>query len=313
MSSTKKKVSVVVPVYNEVGMLDEIAERVHKVFTDLKDYDYELVFFDDGSSDGTCRKIEELAEAYPEVKGVFYSRNFGYLKSTFYAVQQAKGDCAFLLHADLQNPPELIPEFLKKWEDGAQVVLGVKNKSKENKLMFFLRTVFYFIMIHIFGVRLVPHATEFELFDKSFVDILKQIKTNTPFLRGIISEYASRTEKVYYTQNKRKKGKSKFNLSKYYDFAICGIVQYSSHIPRRIIFINLLGILISLSELIFMFLPDLALYTLPEISNGILLRIILFGIMITGIILSFIWEYIIFAVNNSGEKIMIVEKKRINY
>ena len=147
----------------------------------------------------TREAVEKLCEKHNEVKAVFYSKNFGYLKSTFYCMQQAKGDCAIIVHADLQNPPELIPEFIEKWEKGAQVVLGVKNKSRENKFVYFLRTVFYFFMINIFGVKLIAHATEFELFDKSFIDILNNIKTNTPFLRGIVTEYASSIDCVYYT------------------------------------------------------------------------------------------------------------------
>lgn len=313
MNNDKKLVSVVVPIFNEVDMVEEIYERVNNVFCTLPDYCYELVFFDDGSTDGTCEKIEKLSVIHPEIKGVFYDKNFGYLKNTFYAVQQAKGDCAFLLHADLQNPPELIPDFIKKWENGAQVVLGIKNQSKEKKLMYFLRTVFYFIITRIFGVKIIPHATEFELFDKSFIKALKAIKTNQPFLRGIISEYASNTDRVYYTQNKRVKGKSKFNFNKYYDFAICGIVQYSSNIPRKIILVNLIGLLFAFIEFLFVFLPELKTLSAIEISNCILIRIILAGIMVSSIILSFALEYLIFLVGNSGEKPMITESKRINY
>lgn len=313
MNNERKLVSVVVPVYNEVNMIEEIFERVDKVFKTLLNYDYELVFFDDGSADGTCEKIERLSGVHPEIKGVFYSKNFGYLKNTFYAVQQAKGDCAFLLHADLQNPPELIPEFLKKWEDGAQVVLGIKNKSRENKLMFFLRTVFYYILIHIFGVGIEPHATEFELIDKSFIRILKNIKTSKPFLRGIILEYASSIERVYYVQDRRKKGKSKFNLNKYYDFALCGIVHYSSRVPRKIVFVNVIGLLAVLVEFMFVLLPEMKALTVVEISNSILLRMVLAGMMLLGMFLAFIMEYVVFLVGNSGEKPLVAERKRVNY
>lgn len=313
MNNNKKLVSIVVPIYNEVDMIHEIYDRVNNVFNELPDYDYELVFFDDGSSDGTCKKIEDLSEIHPNVKGVFYSKNFGYIKNTFYAVQQAKGDCAFLLHADLQNPPELIPEFLKKWENGAQVVLGIKNKSKENKFMYFLRSVFYFIIIHIFGVEIEAHATEFELFDKSFVEILRGIKISKPFLRKIIIDYSSNIDRVYYTQNKRKKGKSKFNLNKYYDFALCGIIQYSTRIPRKLILLNIIGLLSMAIEFLFILLPELKIMTAIEISNSLLIRLILAGIMVTGIVLAFIIEYAIFIVGNCGEMPMIVERKRINY
>ena len=228
MKIDKKTVSVVVPIYNEISLLDEIYNRINNVFKNLDNYVYEIIFFDDGSTDGTRKGIEEMCQKHEEVKAVFYSKNFGYLKNTFYCFQQAKGDCAIIVHADLQNPPELIPEFLEKWENGSQVVLGVKYQSRENKFIYFLRTVFYFLMNKVFGVNLIPHATEFELFDKSFIEILKGIKTNTPFLRGIVNEYASSIDCVYYTQDARKKGKSTFNLNKYYDFAICGITQYSA-------------------------------------------------------------------------------------
>ena len=207
---SKKLISVVIPTCNEIDVIDELYERVTNVMKSIEAYEYEIVFFDDGSTDGSKTKIEELCAEHSEVKCVMYSKNFGYLKNTFYAMQQAKGDCAIIIHADLQNPPEMIPEFIKRWEDGAQVVQGIKNQSKENKFVYFLRTVFYYLMIKFFGIKMTAHATEFELFDKSLIDVLKKIKVNSPFLRGIVSEYATRIDYIYYTQDARKKGKSKF-------------------------------------------------------------------------------------------------------
>lgn len=313
MTNDKKTVSVVVPVYNEIDILDELYTRVNKVFADLPDYTYELVFFDDGSTDGTRAAIEELCEKHREVKAVFYARNFGYLKSTFYCMQQAKGDCAIILHADLQNPPEMIPEFLQKWESGAQVILGVKNKSKENRFMYFLRSVFYFLIIRVFGVKLIAHATEFELFDKSFIDILQQIRTNTPFLRGIVSEYASTIDCVYYTQDARKKGKSKFNLNKYYDFAMCGITQYSTNLPRKIIFGCIIALLLLAAEFFFVFLPSIAGPELINITTALLLRFIPFLLLVLLTVVCILFEYIITKNKNADEKPLIVEEKRINY
>lgn len=310
---SKKMVSVVVPIFNEINMVDEIFNRINSVFKKLGNYDYEIVFFDDGSTDGTRRAIEELCEKHTEVKCVFYSKNFGYLKNTFYSMQQAKGDCAIMVHADLQNPPELIPEFLEKWEKGAQVVLGVKNQSRENKFVYFLRSVFYFLMINFFGIKLIAHATEFELFDKSFIGVLKEIKVNTPFLRGIVNEYASSIDCVYYTQDARKKGKSKFNLNKYYDFAICGITQYSVCLPRRVIAGSVIALMILLAEFCFRLLPIIGNYDYLSIVNAIILRVILavlFGLVIVACI---IFEYVISLKNNAAQKPMITEEKRINY
>lgn len=310
---TKKIVSVVVPVYNEAAMIDEIYNRIRKVFETIENYDYEIVFFDDGSSDGTRECIEKLCSEQNEVKCVFYKRNFGYLKNTFYSMQQAKGDCAIMVHADLQNPPELIPEFIKKWEDGAQVVLGVKNKSRENRFVYFLRTVFYFLMIKVFGVKLIAHATEFELFDKSFIDTLKKIKINNPFLRGIVSEYASDVDYVYYTQDARKKGKSKFNLNKYYDFAICGITQYSVNLPRKFIALSVFALIGLIAEFCFVAIPGFSGLDMLSISNAVIIRCILAALLGLIIIGCIIFEYVISAIRNSAEKPLVVEEKRINY
>lgn len=313
MNDNKKLVSVVVPIYNEKSMVNEIYNRIVAVFKTIEGYDYEIVFFDDGSDDGTKAAVEDLCNKHNEVKSVFYTKNFGYLKNTFYCMQQAKGDCGIIIHADLQNPPELIPEFLKKWESGAQVVLGVKNKSRENKFVYFLRSVFYFLMIRFFGVKLIPHATEFELFDKSFIDILKKIKTNNPFLRGIVIEYASKIDFVYYTQDSRKKGKSKFNLNKYYDFAICGITQYSVILPRRIIVFCLVAILALLVEFFIVLLPNIAQSDIISIADSLIIRLIFAALLIFIILVCVIFEFVITMLNNSTEKPLVVEEKRINY
>lgn len=309
----KKTVSVVVPIFNEISMLDEIYKRINAVFEKLEDYTYEIVFFDDGSTDGTRDAVEELGKKHEEVKGVFYTKNFGYLKNTFYCMQQAKGDCAIIVHADLQNPPELIPEFLKRWENGAQVVQGVKSKSRENKFVYFLRTVFYFIMIRFFGVKLTPHATEFELFDRSFIEVLRRIKTNNPFLRGIVSEYASSIDYVYYTQDARKKGKSKFNINKYYDFAICGITQYSRNLPRKVIVVCVVAILTLLAEFCLILVPNFNDLTLMNISNSIIIRCLFLALCLFIILVCVMFEYVISILNNTGEKPLVVEEKRINY
>ncbi len=313
MCNDKKLVSVVVPIFNEVSMVNEIYERISTVMEKLESYTYEIVFFDDGSTDGTRSAVEELCSKHSQVKCVFYARNFGYLKNTFYCLQQAKGDCGIIVHADLQNPPELIPQLIEKWEQGAQVVQGIKNKSHENKFVYFLRTIFYYVMIKFFGMKITPHATEFELFDKSFIDILKNIKTNTPFLRSIVSEYAASIEYIYYTQDARKKGKSKFNVNKYYDFAICGIAQYSYVLPRKVISVCVVAILALSAEFLFAFLPNLGHLGLIDITNSIILRVILLALCLFIILVCVLFEYVISIMKNTGEKPFIVEEKRINY
>lgn len=313
MISEKKLVSIVVPIYNEESMVEEIYSRVSAVFDTLDKFNYELVFFDDGSTDGTTNAIEKLCKNHPEVKAVFYSRNFGYLKNTFYCLQQAKGDCAIILHADLQNPPEIIPQFLEKWEKGAQVVLGVKNKSKENKFVYFLRTIFYFLFIKLFQIKIIPHATEFELMDKSFIKVLDSIEDSYPFLRGIIMEYADSIDTVTYTQDARKRGKSKFNLKKYYEFAMCGITRYSRTISRIAILFSLISIPALIAEFLFIFLPKQNFSDVLSLTNNILLRAIPFLIIALIFLISLLFEYVFTIQQNSIEKPFIIEKKRIDY
>lgn len=309
----KKLVSIVVPVFNEEQMIDEVYSRTSDVMAKLEKYEYEIVFFDDGSTDSTRTKIEQLCSKDNRVKAVFYNKNFGYSKNIYYCIQQAKGDCAIILHADLQNPPEIIPQFIEKWENGAKTVLGIKNESKENKFMYFMRTVFYWIMNFIFGLKLVPHATEFELFDKEFINILKQSKYPNPFLRGIITEYASEIDKVYYTQDKRHKGKTKFNISKYYDFAINGIVNSSKKLPRRMLIFGIICAIISVVEFLASFVPDLFTGALSDNATAFIIRLVFFALAIMIIFASIISEYIIASVDNSNSKPFVIEQKRINY
>ncbi len=312
MTGFRKTVSVVVPVYNEIENLDELYKRTTAVMESLDGYNYEIVMYDDGSTDGSREKIEELCKRDAHIKAVFYSRNFGYSKSIFYAVQQAKGDCAVLLHADMQNPPELIPELVKKWENGAKNVLGVKNKSRENPIMYFLRTVVYWIMNHIFNMGLIPHATEFELLDRSFIDVLNTGSFKNPFLRGIVAEYATDVEYLYYTQDKRAKGKTHFSVGKYYDFAICGIVNMSKTLPRKLLVFGIISMLLCILEFFIGFIPAAVKHTVTDVATALVIRFVFFALS-TGLIFnSFMFEYII-SLASDNSAVIITEEKRINY
>ena len=309
----KKLVTISVPIFNEVEMVFEIYERVNSVFTNIPNYNYELVFFDDGSTDGTEREIEKMCKIHKEVKYVGYAKNFGYLKNTFYCVQQSKGDCSMLLHSDLQNPPELIPEFLKKWEGGAMVVQGVKRKSKEGKMKWFLKSIYYFVLIKIFGVKIKAHATEFELFDKSFIEILKQKKPRKPFLRGIVSEYALSTEQVYYEQEARKKGKSKFKFKSMFSFTVTAIGQYSKHLSFILVLSGILLLSVFSLGFVLFFIHHLPSISTIGLAGSLILCAfcVLFSLFIIG--LGFCWRCIREYNKNRKCDPVVVEKKRINY
>ena len=309
----KKLITVCVPVFNEKENIGAAYERISAVMQSLPQYAYEIVFFDDGSTDGSDAIIEDLCAADDRVKAVFYERNFGYSKTVFYCMQQAKGDAAIIVHCDLQNPPEEIPRLVEKWEQGADVVLGVKNKSRENRLMYFLRTVAYFIMNFVFGMHMVPHATEFELLDKSILEILRGIRTQNPYLRGYILEYGRNIEKVYYTQDKRRKGKTHFNVGKYYDFSLGGIVSMSRCLPRRFVLFSVIAAVALFLEFVIRFLPGCGGMEREIFWNGLLLRCGVFTLLLLVLLVSILFEYVFKLIDNTEQKPFIIEDKRINY
>lgn len=309
----RKTITIAVPVFNEEMMIDEIYSRVCTVMESVEKYDYEIVFFDDGSTDNSRAKIEKLCAKDEKVKAVFYRKNFGYSKTIFYCMQQAKGDCAILVHADLQNPPELIPQLIENWENGSDAVIGVKNKSRENKIVYFIRTLFYLIMNVVFSMHLVPHATDFELLDRSLIDMLKNSEYSNPFLRSIVQEYAADISYVYYIQDRREKGKTRFNVSKYYDFAICGIVNMSKKLPRKFLVLGIILTLISIVEFFAFFVPSICHDKAADIASGVILRLIFFSLSLLIIFVSVISEYIISISDAQNKKPFIVESKRINY
>ncbi len=309
----KKLITVSVPVYNEQENIRASYERITAVMRGLEAYDYEIVYYDDGSTDGSRAEIEALCAGDERVKAVFYTRNFGYSKTVFYCMQQARGDAAVIIHCDLQNPPEMIPAFVEKWEQGADVVLGVKSRSRENKIVYFLRSLCYLIANLILGMKLTPHSTEFELFDRSFLNVLRRVKTSAPFLRGLVQEYAGHIEKVYYEQDKRARGKSHFTVSKYYTFAMEAMACTGRRLPRLMTLFSLFGALALALEFFIRFLPQTAAFGSEAFWTGLLLR---FGVfLLLGLLqaAALLFEYLIFLSKNREEKPLILEEKRLNF
>ena len=172
----KKKITVVVPTYNEELNVDNVYARVTKIMeSELSGYDYEIMFVDNCSLDETRKKIRNLIEKDKRVKAIFNARNFGYVRNVFYGLSQAEGDCAVLLHADLQNPPELIVDFVRYWEQSYKVIVGIKRKSKENKILFGIKNLYYKFMNRISDTEMIEQLTDFGLYDKSFINVLRNL------------------------------------------------------------------------------------------------------------------------------------------
>lgn len=223
-----KKISILVPCYNEQDNVIPISKAImEQVTNNLSNYDYELVFIDNCSTDNTRALLREICKKNPKIKAIFNARNFGQFNSPYHGMTQLDGDCVITLCCDFQDPVELIPEFVKKWENGAKIVAGIKTQSDENKLVRFLRTCYYKLIQKMSHVEQIEHFTGFGLYDKSFIDVLRNLHDPTPFLRGIVAELGFKRVNLPYHQAKRKAGKTHNNWYSLFDAAMLSFTSYT--------------------------------------------------------------------------------------
>lgn len=234
-----KTLTILIPTYNEEDNVMEVYSRCVAVMEkELPHLAFEIVFIDNCSQDSTRALIRGLCEKDKRVKAIFNARNFGYFRSLYYGLTQMTGDGVMLVHADMQNPPELIPKFVEKWEAGAKVIIGIKTDSEENKIMWLTRTIYYKLIRAMSEVEQIEHFTEYELLDKDFVKVLREIDDPSPYLKGLVSEFGFKMERIYYRQHKRERGKSWANFFGLYDLAMLGITSYSKTLLRAATFVG---------------------------------------------------------------------------
>lgn len=309
----RKTITVVVPTYNEEGNIQAIYDRVLSVFeTSLVGYGMQILFIDNDSQDGTRTLIRELAAKDERVQAIFNATNFGFSKSCFYGLSQAEGDCAVLMFADMQDPPEVIPEMVSKWEEGYKIVLGIKSKSRENKLMYLIRGIYYGILKKISETEHISQYDGFGLYDATFIEQLRKLHDPMPYLRGIVSEIGYRHAEVEYTQELRKAGKSTFSFMKYYDVAMLGITSSSKIVMRMAVFLGMgLGAVCMIVALITLILK---LCNWQYFNAGT--AAIIVGIFFIGAVqlffLGFLGEYIVNINVRTMNHPIVVEEERIN-
>ena len=229
---TGRLVSVVTPCYNEEGNVREMYQAVRAIFSSLPQYRYEHIFIDNASKDGTPRVLRDLAAADRNVKVILNARNFGQVRSGYYALLQTSGDAVIALACDFQDPPDLIPEYLRRWEAGSKVVLGVKEASEESGFFFALRERYYRLLARIADIQVVKQSTGFGCYDRVVIEALRRIDDPYPYFRGLIAEIGFEPSIVPFTQPTRKRGVSSQNFYTLYDLAFLGIVNHSK-VPLR--------------------------------------------------------------------------------
>lgn len=241
------RISIVTPCYNEEENVRELYLRVKAEFDALPAYDYEHIFIDNCSRDRTVELIREIARDDGRVRLIINARNFGHIRSPYHGLLQAGGDAVMLMVCDLQDPPELIPEFIRKWEEGFKVVIGVKTQSRETAAMFFIRSLYYRLIGSLSEIELTKNFTGFGLYDRRLIDILREVNDPYPYFRGLIADIGFERAVIEYTQPARTRGITKNNFYTLYDMAMLGITNHSK-VPLRLA--TMLGFSVSIASLV---------------------------------------------------------------
>ncbi len=311
-----KKISLISSCYNEEENLDTLYDRVVKAIEPYSNnYEFEYILLDNGSSDNTEGKLRELAQKDKRIKVILNARNFGHIRSPYYGMVQCSGDAIIYLASDLQDPPELIGDFIKKWEDGYKIVLGKKTQSEESFPMFMIRTAYYELISRIADddTSLVKNCTGFGLFDRCVIDIIKQLDDPYPYIRGLICDIGFEKAFVEYKQPSRRRGISKNNFYSLYDNAMIGIVKHSKVPLRLMTFLGFGFSFLSLGVAVFYFILKLMFWN--EFALG--LAPIIISLFFLGSVQLFcmgvLGEYIGAIYTRVNKKPVVVEKERINF
>ena len=311
-----KKISILVPTYNEKENIAAMADSLTGLMqSTLNRYDYEILFIDNCSTDGTRDILENICKKNKKIKAIFNVTNFGQFNSPFYGMCQTTGDCTVSLCCDFQDPPELIPAFVDAWEKGHKIVSGIKTASKESGFIYFLRTCYYKLIKNMSDVKMIEHFTGFGLYDKTFITLLRELHDPIPFLRGIVAEYCSGFNmiEIEYEQPKRRAGKTHNNFYTLYDATMLSVTSYTK-IGLRIA--TLLGFAIGfLSLFIAVVFLILKLIWWDNFSAGYAPMMI--GIFFLGSIqlffIGFLGEYVLNINTRMINRPVVVEEKRINF
>ena len=308
-----KKISLFTPCYNEEGNLYEMYRRVTEVMKTLPEYEYEYVFIDNCSTDNTPAILRKIASEDKRVKVIFNLKNFGPSRSGSYGFFQTSGDVSICFACDFQDPPELIPNFVKKWEQGSKVVWGKKEGSDENKLMYAIRCLYYKIIKGMADNEQYENVTGFGLYDKEVVDLLRKYSGPTPNFRNMISEFGYKIDFVLYHQPKRKSGHSSYNLFRYFNVALNDMVN-TSKLPLRVA--TCLGAVVasvSFIIAIFYLILKLVYWDSYDIGMATLVIGLFFFSAVQIMFIGIVGEYVGEILTRMSDRPMVVEKERLNF
>lgn len=309
-----KKISVLIPCYNEEENVVPISKAViDTITTELPAYDYELVFIDNDSQDNTRPLLRGLCAENPKIKAIFNAKNFGQFNSPYYGMLQCTGDCVISMVADFQDPVELIPRYVHEWENGYKIVIGIKTTSQENKFMYWLRSLYYKMIKKFSNVEQIEHFTGSGLYDRDFIEVLRDLKDPTPFLRGIVAELGYKRKEIPYEQPKRRAGKTHNNFYTLYDAAMLSVTSYTKVALRVATFIG--AICSGISFLVAIVYLIMKLIWWDRFPAGIAPMLI--GLLFLGSIqilfVGLVGEYVLSINQRVMNRPLVVEEERINF
>ena len=309
-----KKISIMVPCYNEEDNVVPLSQALIQMFEkDLPQYDYDILFIDNDTTDATRVKLRQLCKENRKIKAIFNAKNFGQFNSPYYGILQTDGDCTIPVCADFQDPIDVIPRLVAEWEKGYKIVCAVKTSSKENKIMYFLRSCYYKIIKKMSSAEQIEHFTGFGLYDKSFVQVLRDLKDPIPFIRGIVGELGFKKTEIEYTQAQRRAGKTHNNFFTLYDAAMLSFTSYTKMGLRIATFLGVIcggiSIVVAIVYLV------LKLIYWDRFTAGMVPLILLVSFLgsLQLFFIGLMGEYIISINQRVMNRPLVIEEERINF
>ena len=309
-----KKISVLIPCYNEAENVGPISRAVTEILEkELPRYDYELVFIDNDSTDGTRDIIRGLCADNPRIKAILNARNFGQFNSPYYGMLQVTGDCVIEMVADFQDPVEMIPKYIREWEKGYKIVIGIKTSSKENRLMYWLRSCYYKTIKKLSDVEQIEHFTGSGLYDREFIEVLRNLDDPTPFLRGIVAELGYRRKEIPYEQPRRRAGKTHNNLYRLYDAAMLSVTSYTkAGLRLATIFGSICAVVSMLIAMVYLVMKLIWWDRFPAGMAPMLIGMLFLG-SVQLFFIGFLGEYIMSINQRVMKRPLVIEEERINF
>jgi glycosyltransferase involved in cell wall biosynthesis len=308
----KKLISIVTPTYNEEKDIYSLSKAI-SIQMNNSDFDYEHIIIDNASIDNTQEVIKKLCLENKKIKAIFNKRNFGHIRSPYYAILQTKGDAVILLAGDGQDPPELIGKLIEKWKTGLDVVLLKRKSSETNFFLESIKIFFYKIINFLSEIKLLEKTTGSGIFDRKIIEELRKIEEPYPYFRGLILEITNKIDVIEFDQPNRKHGQSKNNFFTLFDIAMLGIIKHSK-LPLRLMTIAgfIFSFLACIVGIIF-FIYKLFFWDSFQLGLAPIILGLFFGISFQILLLGIIGEYVGFTLTQVRKFPLVVEKERINF